>query len=235
MSRYPPFGETSSYPYDRTLLAGAPSITRADRQAGYNIDILERGVVPSAAPPNQTQGPNPFTDTPTDLLNKELYSHPAATDTTSVISPYRWYRTKRGIAIIVLTFLVVLSVIIGVAVGVTQEKQRQATTAAVQTPDVRSDSGLSSIITSTSRRRHTSTDTPFLTSDPIGPAPTGPLIAPSTGVPRPTRSLTTAPSRPTPVTPGSTVGPNQGGNQGNTGGGQRPDQSSFCKLLPSFC
>ena len=32
MSRYPTFGGSPLYPYDRTLLAGAPSVTRQDRQ-----------------------------------------------------------------------------------------------------------------------------------------------------------------------------------------------------------
>jgi len=32
MSRYPTFGGNPLYPYDRGLLAGAPSLTREDRQ-----------------------------------------------------------------------------------------------------------------------------------------------------------------------------------------------------------
>jgi len=41
MSRYPAFGPAGGY--DESLLRIAPQITKADRQQGYSVDILEQG------------------------------------------------------------------------------------------------------------------------------------------------------------------------------------------------
>ena len=193
-------------------------------------------------PQAPAQGPNPFTDTPTNLLDKELSSHPRAADTPSPVPTYtyRWYRTKRGIAIIVLIFLIIVSVIVGVAVGVTNEKQKQAALAAQQSANVRSESdplrtvaptGSPSVAPTTSSiavsRPSRTLDSPKSTSTPA--APTAPLVA--TQTPAGTTPQIVRPS--TPVSPTSTGAANPS-ESGNAGGG-RDDRPWYCKLLPFVC
>jgi len=259
MSRYPAFGPNQFYPYDRSLLSAAPPVTRQDRQAGYDIGIIERGLIPSAsaapapAPvpaPVPIREPNPFADTPTDLLNKELPSHPTPFDSSSFVPPSRWYRTKRGIAILILIFLIFLSIIIGVAVGVSEGKRKQEAITAPQSPDDGPDLGPSNtvtlIISSSSSSPFSSpqtvastpkaaTNIPLLTTDPVGsfPTPTNPpavtLIEPSRTL-RATRPPKTA--IPTPSTSSGLFNPGQGGT---TEPGPPSNEPWYCALLPFIC
>lgn len=62
MSRYPDLSQQPGQApksamrttYDRSLLVNAPSLTRADRQEGYNIDILDRGSYGQPQPQSAT-------------------------------------------------------------------------------------------------------------------------------------------------------------------------------------
>ena len=255
MSRYPTFESNPSYPYDHNLLAHAPAVTRADRQvcvvislfvsrnqvdterdraqAGYDIGIIERGVLPY----RPYQAPNPFIDstpTATNWRDKELPSHPITADSPSPVPSYthRWYRTKRGIAIIILVVLIVISLIVGVAVGVSGEQKRQA--AAIAAVDA--DSTTPDTVTSTSSPvipSSTARNSPHSTLGPVHSTPTPslsvvPLITPSTGTPQATRPLTPAPST---STSSGSVKPSQGGNDGNSG----QDEPWYCKVLPFVC
>lgn len=179
-------------------------------------------------------GPNPFTDTPTSRLDKELSSHARVADTPSPIPAYtyRWYRTKRGIAIIVLVFLILVSVIVGVAVGVSEEKRRQSAIAATQTAALRPDSSTSSTVRSTSSpfipsiTPGTATNRPLITFDPTPSSPTTPLIVPSTATPQAPRPSMTAPS-----TSSGSVNPTQSRNEGNAG----QETPWYCVLFPFIC
>lgn len=187
-------------------------------------------------PPNQA--PNPFTDTLTNRLDKELPSRPTAVDAPSPVPSYkyRWYRTKRGIAIILLIVLILISVIVGVAVGVSGEQKRQAAIAATQTAAVGAadaDPTTSGTVISASSPLIPSTTTsdkptnrPLSTS--LGPVhPTSmhslSLITPTTGNPQATRPLTTIPS--------SSSTSSSSGNQGNAG----QETSFFCRVFPFLC
>ena len=191
----------------------------------------------------RNQGPNPFIDTPTttNWRDKELPSRPIAADSPSPVPSYtsRWYRTKRGIAIIILAVLIVISIIVGVAVAVSGEQKKQAATIAAvgadsdsTTPDPDPVTSASSSVIPSSTAR----DKPHSPLGPVHSTPTPslsvvPLITPSTGIPQATRPSTTALS--TPTSSGS-VNPGQGSNEGNAGQG---DQQTpwYCQIFRIGC
>jgi hypothetical protein len=133
MSRYPAMSQAPAA-YDRSLLVGAPSPTRADRQAGYDINALEQGryvtqhpfgnpIVPAASnvPPTQPTAANPF---------EENYSRDPS---PSPIPPKQpWWKTKRGRLILCFALIVFIGIICGIAAGVATAKNSRNTTTLIE-------------------------------------------------------------------------------------------------------
>jgi hypothetical protein len=155
MSRYPTFGGGG---YDESLLRVAPQITKADRQQGYNVDILEQGGTPNFygpqfGPDAPRPSPQQFTpgyeqprsqqrQTPAQpgssndqslpsLEKVDYYSSAGPLNqrdihATNTYTPPKkpWFRTKRGLAIIFFTVLLIAGAVVGIAVGITTTKTK---------------------------------------------------------------------------------------------------------------
>jgi hypothetical protein len=144
MSRYPVLGRPAGG-YDESLLQFAPQITRADRQQGYNVDILEQGAgyqyganVPRRQPIAQGYEPRRFQQRqppqqpsypydqsiPPSFEKAEYYSSSSNEDQRDIfaINPFKpkkpWFRTKRGLLILFVVILVVAGATVGITFGV---------------------------------------------------------------------------------------------------------------------
>ncbi|KAI0632750.1 hypothetical protein C8Q77DRAFT_1119551 [Trametes polyzona] len=94
--------------YDARLLASAPAATRAEKQEGYDIDLLDN---PRAAPSH----------TPPPAVPILTANHSKAEEGGYAYAPSRpplpWYRTRKWMFALALGTVVVLAAIIGGAVG----------------------------------------------------------------------------------------------------------------------
>jgi len=145
MSRYPVFGRPAGG-YDESLLQIAPQITRADRQQGYSVDILEQGPnyqydpnAPRRQPiaqgyeqhrfqnrQHQHQPSYPYDQSlPPSLEKADYYSSSSSTEhqrNLFAINSYKpkkpWFRTKRGLLILFVVILVVAGGVVGIVFGV---------------------------------------------------------------------------------------------------------------------
>ncbi|KJA26537.1 hypothetical protein HYPSUDRAFT_75351 [Hypholoma sublateritium FD-334 SS-4] len=106
-----------SSPYDQSLLASAPAATRAQMQDGYNPDILnEKPAAPTPPASNSRQ-------------NLEAYGNgsttPALAQEGAYVSPSKtpFYRTKKGIIVILVVLAVIIGAVVGGAVGGTRKKK----------------------------------------------------------------------------------------------------------------
>ncbi|KAI0060126.1 hypothetical protein BV25DRAFT_1993147 [Artomyces pyxidatus] len=99
--------------YDQSLLAAVPDPTRAEKQEGYNVDLLEEGHPRAATPP---VAPVSEHSTHAPLAAQRADTLPAH------VSPVKlpWYHTKYGIIGIVVALLVVIGAVVGGAVGGTR-------------------------------------------------------------------------------------------------------------------
>lgn len=125
--------EASSGGYDQSLIAQAPDITKSDRQEGYDINLVEQSRKTPFSPPDGplTRTTNPPAVPPASgshsSLEKSAVTPQSASNaysnnfTKSKSTP--WYRTTKGLAIMIIVAFVVVGVIVGVAVGVTQSKK----------------------------------------------------------------------------------------------------------------
>ncbi|KAI0668962.1 hypothetical protein C8Q78DRAFT_1043924 [Trametes maxima] len=94
--------------YDERLLASAPAATRAEKQEGYDVDLLDerraaRGA--STTPP------------PVAVLSANHAKAEAGGYAYSQPSAVPWYRTRKWVLILVLGGLVVIGAVVGGAVG----------------------------------------------------------------------------------------------------------------------
>jgi len=144
MSRYPVFGRSAGG-YDKSLLQIAPQITRADRQQGYSVDILEQGPnyqydpnAPRRQPITQGYEPHRFQQRqprqqpsypydqsiPPSFEKADYYSSSSTEDQRDLfaINSYKpkkpWFRTKRGLLILFVSILVVAGGVVGIVFGV---------------------------------------------------------------------------------------------------------------------
>jgi len=143
MSRPPVFGGPAGG-YDESLLRSAPQITKADRQQGYSVDILEQGgqsnyhrgqFDPNVPRRQQFAGgyerelPNPFPPydqpAPPSLEKADYYSpHGSLEQQRDIftINPYKppkpWYRTTRGLVILFIVLLLLIGGAVGIVFGV---------------------------------------------------------------------------------------------------------------------
>ncbi|KAK0186965.1 hypothetical protein F5146DRAFT_1003949 [Armillaria mellea] len=102
--------------YDEALLAEAPAATRAQLQEGYNPDILR----PNRTPPvrNDTD-PDPESQSGPPTSKEHL---PLSAESSSPLRRIPFWRTRKGIIIIVIAVIVVIGAVVGGAVGGTVGK-----------------------------------------------------------------------------------------------------------------
>ncbi|KZT19564.1 hypothetical protein NEOLEDRAFT_1151875 [Neolentinus lepideus HHB14362 ss-1] len=111
--------------YDRGLLASAPVATRADRQGGYDVDLLEndpysgrllhsssRLALSTPPSPAQTEQGLPFKE------------ERVLTASSKARKPF--WRTGKGTTIIPIAAIVILGAVIGGAVGGTVKKHKSS-------------------------------------------------------------------------------------------------------------
>jgi len=117
----------SNSSYDRDLLASAPVATRQERQEGYNVDLLEKGDGPARTPSGRGS------PVPVSLKEQTLPTpQRRTTDETSSPSLKRatpFWRTGKGIGLIVIAIIVILGAVIGGAVGGTVGKNHHSNSA----------------------------------------------------------------------------------------------------------
>ncbi|KAI9461948.1 hypothetical protein BJY52DRAFT_1185294 [Lactarius psammicola] len=118
--------------YDRSLLSSVPGPTRAEKQEGYNVDLLEEG--------RDRRAPSPPTNGAASDHNGTLLDYsPGAmsyarkdgpTTTTNDYEPIEkrvpWYRTRKGIIGIVMALLVIIAAAVGGGVGGTRHSSKSA-------------------------------------------------------------------------------------------------------------
>jgi hypothetical protein len=116
--------------YDRTLLSSVPDPTRAEKQEGYNVDLLEDGrdrrarspPVPNRQPTDQQPLTDGETPAPVVAVPKEGQvengGEPAA-------AKGRWYRTRWGITAIVVVIILIIGGIVGGVVGGTHHSSKK--------------------------------------------------------------------------------------------------------------
>lgn len=146
MSRYPVVGRAAGG-YDQSLLQKAPQVTRADRQEGYSVDILEQGRPHGPNAPrrqpiaqgyeqHRPQQPSNGYDrsAPPSFEKADYYSSSSHTHSDQrdifAITPYKpkkpWYRTKRGLAILFVVLLVLAGATVGIVFGVNAMRKAKA-------------------------------------------------------------------------------------------------------------
>ncbi|CUA71568.1 hypothetical protein RSOLAG22IIIB_04688 [Rhizoctonia solani] len=110
--------------YDENLLAQAPEVTQGQRQEGYDADILN----PSPPPVSRTPAPNqPYRDHP------DVESGSSAHDKHLVAGGYDqptkkpFWKTPKGIIILVVLGMAVIAAVVGGAVGGTVGKNKNKT------------------------------------------------------------------------------------------------------------
>ncbi|KAG1750437.1 uncharacterized protein EDB91DRAFT_1244022 [Suillus paluster] len=113
--------------YDQNLLDEAPAATRAQRQEGYNVDLLDdRPNRPLSTQPLQTPPPQ-ITHRDTDVeSNSQEKVVPGAVTNASPPTKSFW-RRRNGIITIFVIVVVVLGAVIGGAVGGTVGKHSSTT------------------------------------------------------------------------------------------------------------
>ncbi|KAG6830926.1 hypothetical protein H0H92_013854 [Tricholoma furcatifolium] len=107
----------SGQSYDETLLASAPAATKAQLQEGYTTDILHSSAG-NATPP-------PFSASQADVEQGFAHKESNGAATTRPVS---FWRTAKGLTIIVIAVIVVLAAVIGGAVGGTVGKNKKTDT-----------------------------------------------------------------------------------------------------------
>ncbi|KAG1796964.1 uncharacterized protein HD556DRAFT_1441138 [Suillus plorans] len=113
-----------SSPYDQNLLDAAPTATRAQRQEGYNVDLLDdRPTRPLSTQPLTLPQPIP---SDTDVESSSLVQEkdvPAAAAATYASHPTKsFWKTRNGKITIFVIAIVVIGAVVGGAVGGTVGK-----------------------------------------------------------------------------------------------------------------
>lgn len=138
--------------YDQNLLDAAPAATRAQRQEGYNVDLLDdRPTRPVSTQPLTLPQPLPSdTDVESSSLVQEKDVPGAATYTSRPTQSF--WRTRNGKITIFVIAIVVIGAVVGGAVGGTVGKISSSNKApqSVPTTSPTSTTGTSSGIVSPS-------------------------------------------------------------------------------------
>ncbi|CAE6475142.1 unnamed protein product [Rhizoctonia solani] len=110
--------------YDENLLAQAPEVTQGQRQEGYDADILN----PTPPPASRTPAPSqPYRDHPdVESGSSANDKHLAAGGYDQVGQPAKkpFWKTPKGLIVLVVLAVAVIAIVIGVAVGVTVGKSK---------------------------------------------------------------------------------------------------------------
>lgn len=128
MSRYPAMSQ-APVTYDRSLLVGAPAITREDRQAGYDIGALERGTYPQPTVPTIGQPAAPAPDAANPF--QDGYYDRTFTPSTPIPLARPWWKRKRWAALALIIFL---GIICGIVAGVVTARNSRNTSALIADP-----------------------------------------------------------------------------------------------------
>jgi len=196
MSRYPAFGRGG---YDESLLQVAPQVTKADRQQGYNVDLLEQGGTsnfygPQFGPDAPRPSPQQFTpgyeqsrsqqrqppqqpgssndhSSPPSLEKVDYYSSSGSVNqrdiyaTNAYVPPKKpWFRTKRGLAIIFLTVVLIAGAVVGIAVGISTSNDKSNADKKGAQEGVRQGSGGTGVVSSAEAAGQANTSLPSLPS-----------------------------------------------------------------------
>jgi len=194
MSSYPPGGD-----YDERLLDSAPKATKAAKQEGYNVNLLDSGN--SETPMNARTAP-----TVDGHASLEAGVPPTKESYDSSYS-LPWYRQKKGRIIILVVAIIIIGAVVGGAVGGTLASKNNDN----------SNSGPSTVTLPTSTSSSSIFNAPAESSADVPPPPGG---GSSSTLPEPTSSGAGAvtgtgllgPPSPTPIT-----GNNFNGLDGNQG------------------
>ncbi|KAI1790822.1 hypothetical protein LXA43DRAFT_1095047 [Ganoderma leucocontextum] len=109
--------------YDERLLASAPAATRAEKQEGYNIDLLEDDRGRSGARSNSATPPPANTAAlSTDHSKAEAGGYAgsarnAYTPASVSAAPKPWYKTRKWLIIFLIGGVVIVAAVVGGAVG----------------------------------------------------------------------------------------------------------------------
>ncbi|CAG7852494.1 SubName: Full=Uncharacterized protein {ECO:0000313/EMBL:CCA73059.1} [Serendipita indica DSM 11827] len=156
--------------YDQTLLAGAPSVTREERQAGYDINALESGnygaPIASGSRPAGTRAyeyPTTTADPFADPYAQERSFTPSITRSTT---KKPWWTTKRGRWALGLAAIVFIGLIAGIAAGTAAARNARNRTLLQNNEAAESPQGAQSSSTSRVQALPSSSSTPLTSSSP---------------------------------------------------------------------
>ncbi|KAJ8585653.1 hypothetical protein M405DRAFT_865233 [Rhizopogon salebrosus TDB-379] len=150
--------------YDQALLDEAPAATRAQRQEGYNVDLLDsRPTRPLSTQPFQPSPP-PIAPRDIESFSKENIVPP----TYAQKSTRSFWRSRNGVITMFVIAVVVLGAVIGGAVGGTVGKNSNNNVSPTATAGIQPDPSFASSPTSSSSPPPTSsTPTPTLTGGSV--------------------------------------------------------------------
>jgi hypothetical protein len=108
--------------YDHALLSSVPDPTRAERQEGYNVDLLDEGHDRPAATDQRplTDGYSPFVT----AAHKEGQAENGTNGMRPAVANVPWYRTKWGVTVIVVAIVIIVGGIVGGVVGGTHHSHK---------------------------------------------------------------------------------------------------------------
>ncbi|KAH8983339.1 hypothetical protein EDB92DRAFT_1890941 [Lactarius akahatsu] len=119
--------------YDHTLLSSVPDPTRAEKQEGYNVDLLEESRDRRAPSPPTNGAASDHNGTLLDyspgaigLARKEDPITATTNDYEPVEKRVPWYRTRKGLIGIVVVVLVIIAAAVGGGVGGTRHSSHPA-------------------------------------------------------------------------------------------------------------
>ncbi|KAI0291564.1 hypothetical protein BC826DRAFT_1022502 [Russula brevipes] len=118
--------------YDHTLLSSVPGPTRAEKQEGYRVDLLDesrerREPTPPNGAPSDSHGPTTTGNIPDAAGNAR--KEDSASSHEPVVKRAPWYRTRWGIGVIVLIlFLIIGGIVGGVVAGTHHTSKKTAPT-----------------------------------------------------------------------------------------------------------
>ncbi|KAH9056440.1 hypothetical protein EDB87DRAFT_1636948 [Lactarius vividus] len=119
--------------YDHTLLSSVPDPTRAEKQEGYNVDLLEESRdrrVPSPPAHGAASDHNgtllDYSPGAMSFARKEDPNTATTNDYEPVEKRVPWYRTKKGIIGIAVAVFVIIAAAVGGGVGGTRHSSHSA-------------------------------------------------------------------------------------------------------------
>ncbi|TFK50576.1 hypothetical protein OE88DRAFT_1661065 [Heliocybe sulcata] len=127
--------------YDHGLLASAPAASRAERQGGYDVDLLDSKPPYNGPPSGSYSSSSDALWTPRPRSNSPVQTEQGLPAASKPKKPL--WRTGRGVTIIVIaTLLVIMGAVIGGAVGGTAARRHKSndTPASPTTAPAQSDS-----------------------------------------------------------------------------------------------